>query len=161
MVQESLLDRAVLHGDIVYTPRDLASVIVKWAQPNGRTMDPCRGDGAFSDLIPGCEWCEIRSGRDFLEFRENVDWLIGNPPYSIYDEWMQHSFAIADNVCYLIPCDKVFGSRRRLREISRWGGIRRILAIGGGNEAGFPFGYGLAAFHFARAWRGATEISFT
>ncbi len=76
--------------DVVYTPDYVASAIISRYCPSGSVLDPCAGDGAFSSRIPGCLTCEIKDGRDFFEFRQRVDWIVGNPPYSILNAWLEH-----------------------------------------------------------------------
>lgn len=47
-------------------------------------IEPCRGDGAFyNNLLANVEkkYCEILEGLDYLEFNENVDITLSNPPF--------------------------------------------------------------------------------
>lgn len=115
----------VKERDVVYTPDTVASAIVQRYKPNGRMLDPCRGDGAFWRHMHGADYCEIAEGRDFFDWHEPVDWIVGNPPYSVMNRWLEHSFKVADNVVYLIPVAKVFGSLLRLKMIKGYGGIAR------------------------------------
>ena len=94
---------SVRGDDIILTPPDVARDVVKFFAPRGRVLDPCRGNGAFADEMPGCDWCEIRDGKDFFGWREPVDWIVSNPPYSIFSEFLRHSFVVAENIVYLIP----------------------------------------------------------
>ena len=100
--------------------------------------------------IRGCLWCEISRGRDFFDWTESVDWIIGNPPYSILNEWLLHSFKLADNVVYLLPVTKVFGSLKRLHMVTDYGGIVEVYAPWTGRAVGFPFGWACGAVHFRR-----------
>jgi hypothetical protein len=136
--------------DVVATHARVARAIVERYRPSGRVLDPCAGDGAFRDLIPGCLWCEIAVGRDFFSWGEPVDWIIGNPPYSILNRWLEHSFVLANDVVYLLPIAKVFGSRVRLRQIARYGGIVEIWAPWTGRDVGFALGWACGAVHFRR-----------
>jgi hypothetical protein len=52
-------------NDRIYTPPFLAKLIIEHFKPQGKILEPCRGKGAFSDLMPGCDWCEIDEGKDF------------------------------------------------------------------------------------------------
>ena len=73
--------------------------------------------------------CGARSrGPGLFDWKEPVDWIIGNPPYSILNAWLEHSFALAANVVYLLPIAKVFGSRKRLLMVSAYGGIVEVYA---------------------------------
>jgi hypothetical protein len=136
--------------DVVYTPMHVAEDIVSRYRPTGRVLDPCAGDGVFRSLIPDCLWCEIKDGRDFFEWKEPVDWIIGNPPYSILNQWLEHSFSLSPNVVYLLPIAKVFGSRKRLRMVADYGGIVEVYAPWTGRAIGFEFGWACGTVHFRR-----------
>lgn len=136
--------------DVVYTPNHVAATIVQRFKPVGKVLDPCAGDKAFSSHIPNCLWCEITEGRDFFEWKDPVDWLIGNPPYSILNAWLEHSFSIANDIVYLLPIAKVFGSRKRLLMIKNYGGIVEVYAPWTGRAVGFAFGWACGAVHFRK-----------
>tara|TARA_Y100000034_G_C6702185_1_gene309756 strand:+ start:129 stop:620 length:492 start_codon:yes stop_codon:yes gene_type:complete len=136
--------------DVVYTPSFVAEEIVQRYKPTGKVLDPCAGDGVFRSLIPNCLWCEVKEGKDFFDWNEHVDWIIGNPPYSILNQWLQHSFSIADNIVYLLPIAKVFGSRKRLQMISDYGGMVEVYAPWTGRAIGFEFGWACGTVHFKR-----------
>ena len=145
-------------SDVVYTPDAIASRIVSRYNPQGKVLDPCCGDGAFLSKIAGADWCEISLGRDFFDWKDKVDWVIGNPPYSILNRWLEHSFSIADNTVYLIPVAKVFGSLRRLKLIAEYGGIVDVWAPWTGRAIGFEFGWAVGSIHFKRGYAGRTLI---
>lgn len=148
-------------GDIVYTPSWVVTDMVAYFQPQGRLLDPCRGAGAFTDQLPsGTAWCEISDGRDFFEWRDRVDWVIGNPPYSLTRKWFQHSYKIADNLLYLVPLRNVFSGYGFTKEIDRFGGIVAIRIYGTGGRLGFPMGNAIGAFHIQRGYAGDTTFSF-
>jgi hypothetical protein len=147
-------------ADVVYTPDWLAADMVAHFNPTGIVMDPCRGGGAFFDKLPeGALWCEIAQGRDFFFCEREVDWLISNPPYSIFAQWLTHSLKVADNVCYLLPVNKIFSSVPKLNQIRRFGGIKQIRHYGSGRDCGFPFGFAVAAIHIQRGYKGDIEQS--
>jgi hypothetical protein len=161
LIPQSSLFNATATKDVVFTPSWLAALMVKHFAPDGRCLDPCKGDGAFYDLLPvGAQWCEIAEGRDFFAFDQKVDWAIGNPPYSCLLGWIRHSFKIAQNVAYLMPLHRVFASYEFIAEIKRFGGIREILIIGTGTTAGFPFGHCLGAVHYQAGYTGETRWTF-
>jgi hypothetical protein len=155
---------AVTHSnpaDIVMTDRVVARKIVEHFRPRGTVLDPCRGGGAFFDEMPGADWCEVRDGRDFFEWNTRVDWIVSNPPFSIFFEWLRHSMSLADDIVYLIPLGKVWQSNRVLRMVHEWGGIREILIVGNGRkELGFPVGFAVGAVHFQRGYRGDMRNGF-
>ena len=151
---------SVRADDIILTPDDVARDVVNYFRPTGRVLDPCKGDGAFLKHMPGAEWCEIREGADFYNWRERVDWIVSNPPYSIFSDFLRHSFTVADNIVYLIPVNKVFNSDRMMREVWAWGGIPKVYVIGGGGALGFPIGFCIGAVHFQRGYTGGIEVRF-
>lgn len=146
-------------SDIVYTPDDIARDIVRHFQPSGRCLDPCKGNGAFLQFLPSdSEWCELNEGVDFFDYNKKVDWIISNPPFSILDKWLEHSYAIAANIVYLIPLPKLFNSARRMQMICDNGGIKEILFVTVGRRLGFTFGYACGAVHFQTGYDGLTKI---
>ncbi len=147
-------------SDIVLTPDDVAKHVVDYFKPYGRILDPCRGDGAFTQHMPAAQWCEVRDGRDFYDWTEQVDWIVSNPPYSIFSQFMRHSMKVARNIVYLIPVNKVFNSDRMMREVWAWGGVPEIHVIGPGSQLKFPIGFCIGAVHFQRDYRGSTQVTF-
>ncbi len=146
--------------DVVMTPPQVAEMIVRHFKPSGRILDPCRGNGAFWNAMPGSEWCEIAEGRDFLNWGEPVDWIVSNPPYSTFWDFLAHSFRIADDIVYLIPLHKIWSGHRYLEAIMEYGGIRETLIIGTGTSIGFPVGLSVGAVHFKRGYKGETRIGY-
>lgn len=71
-------------NDRVYTPDALARDIVLHFSPSGRILEPCCGGGAFLRAMPGCDWCEIDKGMDFFACTGRYDWIVTNPPYSLF-----------------------------------------------------------------------------
>jgi hypothetical protein len=147
-------------GDVVYTPAWAAIDMVEHFCPAGRVLDPCRGEGAFTDVLPGAEWCEITEGLDFFDWTDRVDWVVGNPPYSLTRKWFAHSYRVADHLLYLVPLRNVFSGYGFVREIYEYGGICEIRVYGTGGRLGFPMGNAVGAFHIARGYRGETVFSF-
>jgi len=88
-------------NDRIYTPEYLSEFIVDHFKPSGNILEPCRGNGSFTKFLPDCDWCEIDDGRDFLTHAGKYDWIITNPPYSKYLDFLKHSFELADNVVFL------------------------------------------------------------
>lgn len=128
MAQINLLNVPVL-SDVVYTPDDVARDIVAYFKPAGRVLEPAAGDGAFLSHMPGAEWCELEKGRDFFAWGEAVDWIVGNPPYSIFSEFMRHSMTVAKNIVFLIPINKAFNSSKMIKDIYQWGGDRPLPGV--------------------------------
>lgn len=148
-------------GDVVYTPGWAARDMVEYFRPTGRVLDPCKGAGVFLDYLQDdAEWCEITEGRDFFAWRKPVDWVVSNPPYSMTREWFRHSYAIADNLLYLVPLRNVFSVFGFVKEIYDFGGIREMRLYGTGNRLGFPMGNAIGALHIVRGFSGPAAISF-
>lgn len=158
-LQSELWDKPVLENDIVYTPNHVSKHIMQFLNPAGVCLDPCKGDGAFYKYMPaGSEYCEIREGSDFLKYNGKVDWVIGNPPYSIFEDFLIKGFEIADNVSYLVPTNKIFQRQVIMEMINKYGGIKSIIIYGSGQLIDFPFGFSVGNFHFERNYKGSAEI---
>ena len=159
-VQTSLWEKPVLPADIVYTPTYVSKHIVSWLKPKGTCLDPCRGDGAFYDYLPkhGRDYCEIAEGKDFFMYMNKVDWIIGNPPYSVFEDFLRKSFELADNVSYLVPTNKIFQRQVIMDMINEYGGIKSIIIYGSGQLIDFPFGFSVGNFHFERNYKGKTKM---
>ena len=72
-------------------------------------LEPARGDGAFYNNFPTdviARYCEINEGSDFLEYEEEVDVIISNPPFvphKLFWSFMEKSMKIArKNIYWLI-----------------------------------------------------------
>lgn len=146
-------------NDIVYTPPDVSKFILDRYDSlynlSGSILDPCAGNGSFYDQYPSkCKkyWCEISKGVDFFQYKERHDWIISNPPYSIFREWLEHSFTLADNIVYLIPINKVVGSKTIMKSIKKYGGIVDIHTKWSGRDIGFPFGFPCGTVYFKKGW---------
>lgn len=152
---------AVLNpNDVVFTPDGVARQIVEMVKPSGFCLDPCMGEGAFYKYLPEPkDWCEITEGKDFYQYDKKVDWIISNPPYSNFDDFLEHSFEIADNVVYLTPVAKVLKSWGIMKKIRHYGGMPLIWFIPA-SRCGFPFGFPCGAFYFKKKYDGETRICF-
>lgn len=160
-MQKELFERFVPSSDVVYTPNKVAKFIVGFLKPCGLCLDPCKGDGAFYNCLPPIksDYCEISEGKDFFDYNERVEWVIGNPPYSNFRAFLEHSFNIAENVSYLVPVNKVFQSQLTMNLINKYGGIKSMLVFGDARATiGLPFGFSVANFHFQKGYAGKTEI---
>ena len=157
--QGELWKKPVLPADVVYTPDHVSKYIVEWLTPSGLCLDPCRGDGAFLKYLPNnSDYCEIEEGKDFFMYNKKVKWVIGNPPYSIFEDFLRKGFEIADNVSYLVPTNKIFQRQIIMEMINNYGGIKSIIIYGSGQLIGFPFGFSVGNFHFKKDYKGETKI---
>ena len=112
--------------DIVMTPEYLAVEIINHFSPTGVILDPSRGTGAFYDNFPGDnnEWCELAEDKDFLTYNKEVDWIITNPPFSIFDKFLLKAFEVADNIVFFCPLIKTFKGKKLDMEIKKYGDIK-------------------------------------
>jgi ribosome production factor 1 len=50
---------------------------------------------------------EIDDGNDFFLFSDKVDWIITNPPFSIFSKIIKHGLEVSDNSVWLLPTWKI------------------------------------------------------
>jgi hypothetical protein len=146
-------------NDVVLTNRSIAKKIIEYFNPQGLCLDPCKGKGAFYDYMSHPkEYCEIQENIDFFTYLKSVDWIISNPPYSNYDNFLLHSFEIAKNIVYLIPLSKIFRGKVIQEKAEHYGNIKTILIIGTGNELNFPMGFMCGCVHYEKEYNGLCKI---
>ena len=107
-------------NDNVYTPENIAKNIIDKFNLYGIVLDAFAGGKVFYNNYPNNvkkDWCEIKEGKDFFDYDKKIDWIITNPPYSIYNDVMDKSMEIADNIVYLVPLSKVVSSMGRIKKI--------------------------------------------
>jgi hypothetical protein len=83
-------------------------------------MEPCKGDGNIYNLIP-CDsdkkwWCEIRDGVDYLTAPKPnflFDFIVTNPPFNKFIEFLLKSMSEAQTVIYLLPLNSLGSKERR------------------------------------------------
>lgn len=93
-------------NDVIYTPVPLARKMIEMCgiTPEMKVLDPCFGSGVFYNNLPDCRksFCEIKMGLDFFEHDERYDLIIGNPPYSMLNKWIEKTIELTDRFCYVI-----------------------------------------------------------
>lgn len=150
-------------SDTVQTPVEIAKMVISRFNPQGLILEPCRGIGNIYSQLPDLgtlgmkDWCEITQGRDFFDYHKNVDWIITNPPYSIYDKFLAHCFEIAGNVVLICPIAKAFKSMNIEKLVDGYGGLRVIWLIGSGIKCGFNFGFPTGCLYYQRGYKGNIE----
>jgi hypothetical protein len=106
-------------NDIIYTPKPVALKMIEMCdiKPDMKVLDCSRGGGIFYDNLPECDkdWCEITEGRDFFEYNNRVDLIIGNPPFSLWNKWIEHTMKLTNKFCYIMGCFNF--TDKRLRNI--------------------------------------------
>ncbi len=110
------------YEDVVYTPKYLAKEIIRAVNPSGNLCDPAAGQGAFYDELRKygkTDWFEVDPGfkgkeKDFLTYagQRRWDWIITNPPWSLFGEFLEKSMEHADNIVFLIPFNKLTTTKR-------------------------------------------------
>ena len=93
-------------NDKIYTPKQVALTMIEMCniQPNEKVLDPSKGEGVFYDNLPDyCikSYCEIDDNIDFFDCDERFDLIIGNPPYSLWTRWVDHTMKLTDKFCYI------------------------------------------------------------
>lgn len=136
------------------TPPSFAKKIVDHFRPQfgeGDTfLEPCRGEGAFYDVLPSPkDWCEIEEGRDFLEFKGHVSWVITNPPWSKIREFLVKGFEVADHVVYLFTINHVW-TKARLRLAREAGFTIDEILLTPFPRVFSPTGFQLGVVHYRR-----------
>lgn len=140
--------------DVVQTPRPLAKAIVEHFKPTGAILEPCKGEGNFLAELPyGTAWCEISEGSDFFKWVAGCNWIVTNPPWSKFREFLKHSMEVADEIVFLVTVNHLW-TKARLRDIEEAGfGIKEICKVR--TPLGFPAsGFQLGAIHLSRGWTG-------
>lgn len=92
-------------NDVIYTPLPVALKMIQMCNitPDMKVLDPCSGAGVFYNNLPDCykDWCEITSYRNFFDCNERYDLIIGNPPYSLWNKWIEHTMKLTNKFCYI------------------------------------------------------------
>jgi len=148
-------------NDKVYSPSWLAKAIVEHFKPEGKILEPCKGNGAFTDLMPGCDWCEIDLGRDFLttSTRKRYTWTVTNPPWSQFRAFLQKAMAVSDNVVFLSLVNAFF-MKARLNDMKLAGfGFREFLMVPTPVAPWPQTGFQLGAVHIQRGYHGPVTMS--
>jgi len=106
-------------NDCIYTPTPLALTMIKMTdiQSDEVVLDPSKGGGVFFDNLPDCKkyYCEISEGIDFYDWHMPVDVVIGNPPYSEWTKWLEHTLRICKKrFCYIFGMNSLTGNRLQM-----------------------------------------------
>ena len=105
-------------NDNIYTPSTVAKLMIDMCdiKPNHQVLDPCKGGGVFFNNLPDyCDkdYCEITEHKDFFKCENKYDWIIGNPPFSLWDKWIEHTMKITDKFCYIMNTLNLTDKRMR------------------------------------------------
>lgn len=146
--------------DNIYTPDELAKQVVDHFKPSGRILEPCAGDGAFLKALPkGTDWCEIDKGRNFFTYKQKVDWIITNPPFSKLRKFLIHSMTLSTNIVFMINTPGLFTVAIMKAIHQHSFGIRKILLLR--QPTTFPqTGRQLGAVWLRKNWKGSIETEY-
>ena len=138
--------------DVFYTPKELALLHIEMIPDEYKTegniwLDPCSGKGIYYNNFPTTVdrvQVEITEGDDFLTYPyEDNTVIIGNPPYSIIDEWLKKTIALKPKIfSYLILQHHITPKRLEMLEadgytmtqmkflkVFKWYGISTIVSF--------------------------------
>jgi len=150
----------LVESDYVQTPEFVAKDMIKFFNPNGNILDPCRGENKVFWNILNCDWNEITQGSDFFENKNKYNWIIGNPPYSIFNAWMNHSYEIANRIVYLLPTFKIFNALSLVRMYKKNGWIKHIRVYDVGKKIEWSRSRPIVACLWEKGYNGETSWSW-
>ena len=121
-------------NDIIFTPKPVAELMIKMCniQPTDKVLDPSKGGGVFFNNLPECDksYCEITEDIDYFEASGKYDLIIGNPPYSLWNKWLDKTMELTDKFCYIFGVMNL--TSHRLKRIYEKGYVIKkfhILAV--------------------------------
>jgi len=94
-------------NDVIHTPLSVAKKLIDMCElkDGDMVLDPCCGmNRVFIDNFPSNvnkDWCEIEKEQDFFNYDKQVDCIIGNPPYSMWDKWLEHTMKLTNKFGYV------------------------------------------------------------
>jgi hypothetical protein len=147
-------------NDRIMTPLYLAELIVNYFNPKGIILEPCKGTENFLKCLPANTlWCEIDEGKDFFIFKEKVNWIITNPPWSKIRDFLYHSMELSNNIVFLMTINHLW-TKARLRDMKQMNfGIKEILMIPEKTEDFPQTGFRCAAIHIQKNYKGKIKLS--
>jgi len=144
-------------NDCIQTPLYLCKEIVEHYKPTGKICEPFKGEGNFLKFLPNADWYEIKEGKDFLNCSKHYDWIITNPPYSIYRPMLIKCLECAENIVFLCFVNATF-MRRRIAEIYNRGFyIKEILLLPTPPKPWPQSGFQVGCVYFTKG-KGLTNI---
>jgi hypothetical protein len=155
----SMMPTGVAGKQEIYTPDELARLIVDHFKPAGRICEPCKGGGAFLRALPKCDWFEIQEGKNFMAAEGQWDWIVTNPPWNEVQNFLIKSMRHADNIVFLCWAS-AWWTKARQRVIDEHGfAMAEILKVPTPPAPWPQSGFQLAAVCLRRGWRGGCTIS--
>tara|TARA_R110000764_G_scaffold82616_1_gene163022 strand:- start:52 stop:645 length:594 start_codon:yes stop_codon:yes gene_type:complete len=94
-------------NDKIYTPPKVVDIMLKFCgyEEGELVLEPARGLGAiFDKLKEPKDYCEIDQDKDFFDYNKKTEWIITNPPYSLIDKFLKHTYTLCEKFCFIIGC---------------------------------------------------------
>ena len=94
-------------NDKIYTPPVVVDMMLDFCEYKAgqSVLEPARGLGAIYDKLKSPkEFCEIDEDKDYFDYNKKVELIITNPPYSLIDAFLKHTYTLCDKFCFLIGC---------------------------------------------------------
>jgi len=159
LVRRSAMPKSEYGKQEIYTPDELAGLIVRHFRPSGRICEPCKGGGAFTKHLPGCDWYEIEEGRDFLQAAGQWDWIVTNPPWKDVKPILEKSMETSENIVFLCWLTAIFTKARQRMLKENGFGVVEMLYVPTPPKPWPQSGFQLAAIWMRKGWGGSTTIS--
>lgn len=139
--------------DVVMTPEELAIKLINHFKPQGKGLEPCRGTGNIWRNLDNADWCEIAEDKDFFDYKEQVDYIFTNPPWSQIRKFLQHSYELANDVYMLFTINHLW-TKARLKDMRDAGfGIKEICIFD--TPSNFPqLGFQVGMVHIQKNYDG-------
>ena len=147
-------------NDKVMTPLYVCKQIVEHFNPSGKILEPCCGTGNFLQVLPNSDWFEIDKGKDFMSANGYWDWIITNPPYSKYKDFLSKAMDVADNIIFLIPIVHIW-TKARLKIMNDKGfSIKEIYCITTPPPPFPQMGFQFGCVYYKKRWKGKANIIY-
>src|SRR5215813_7293679 len=142
------------------TPPRLAQEIVRRLNPRGVILEPCAGADAFVNALATygeVKWCEIERGRDFFQWNERVDWIITNPPWSLFRQFLEHSLKLANHIAFLVTVNH-WWTQCRCEMVTKAGFAYERLWLLDAPDTFQPTGFQLGMMLISRGYTGRLTV---
>jgi hypothetical protein len=106
-------------NDNIYTPKETVETVIKELPLSGEILDPSAGGGVFGKVIHSIYGftvieLDIKWNDDFFDEDRKFDWIVTNPPWSKFKQFLEHSTKLAYNIAFLVTITH-FVTKARLK----------------------------------------------